>query len=127
MVRQNAETPETSDNRRFQMSTVSGFPTNNSSVGVEQSGKGGGDAFGNSTSTSGAVGGAASAGGAAPMGMGGGFAIGGGGAAPMGMGGGFAIGGGATGGDATSDSSAFGALGGDVSDNTSIGTLTINS
>ena len=33
----------------------------------------------------------------------------------------------ATGGDATSGSSAFGALGGDVSDNTSIGTLTINS
>ena len=26
------------------MSTVSGFPTNNASVGVEQSGKGGGDA-----------------------------------------------------------------------------------
>ena len=45
----------------------------------------------------------------------------------MGMGGGFAIGGGATGGDATSGSSAFGALGGDVSDNTSIDTLTINS
>jgi hypothetical protein len=111
MVRQKAETPETSDNRRFQMSTVSGFPTNNSSVGVEQSGKGGGDAFGHSGSTSGAVGGAASAGGGAPMGMGGGFAIGGG----------------ATGGDATSGSSAFGALGGDVSDNTSIGTLTINS
>jgi len=39
----------------------------------------------------------------------------------------FAIGGGATGGDATSGSSAFGALGGDVSDNTSIGNLTINS
>jgi len=87
------------------MSTVSGFPTNNSSVGVEQSGKGGGDAFGNSTSTSGALGGAA----------------------PVGLSGGFAIGGGATGGDATSGSSAFGALGGDVSDNTSIGNLTINS
>ena len=94
------------------MSTVSSFPTNNSSVGVEQRGKSGGDAFGNSTSTSGATGGAASAGGSPSM---------------MGMGGGFAIGGAATGGDATSGSSAFGALGGDVSDNTSIGTLTINS
>jgi hypothetical protein len=112
MVRQKAGTPETSDNRRFTMSGVSGFPRNNSSVGVEQSGKGGGDAFGHSGSTSGAVGGAASAGGSPSM---------------MGMGGGFAIGGGATGGDATSDSPAFGALGGDVSDNTSIGTLTINS
>ena len=41
------------------MSTVSGFPTNNSSLGIEQSGKGGGDAFGNSASMSGAAGGAA--------------------------------------------------------------------
>ena len=94
------------------MSTVSGFPSNNSSVGIEQSGKGGGDALGHSGSTSGAAGGAASAGGSPSM---------------MGMGGGFAIGGDATGGDATSGSSAFGALGGDVSDNTSIGTLVINS
>jgi hypothetical protein len=111
MARQKAGTPDTSDNRRFPMSTVGGFPSNNSSVGIEQSGKGGGDAFGNSTSTSGALCGAAAAGGAAPVGLSGGFAIGGG----------------ATGGDATSGSSAFGALGGDVSDNTSIGTLTINS
>jgi hypothetical protein len=95
------------------MSNAGGFSGNNSSVGVEQSGKGGGDAFGNSASTSGAVGGAASVGGSGGMGMG--------------MGGGFAIGGNATGGDATSGSSAYGALGGDVSDNTSIGTLTINS
>jgi hypothetical protein len=112
-MRQKAGAPDTSDNRRFSMSTVSGFPSNNSSVGVEQSGKGGGDALGHSGSTSGALGGAGS--------------VGGGGMAPMGMGGGFATGGGATGGDATSGSSAFGALGGDVSDNTSIGTLTINS
>jgi hypothetical protein len=113
MVRQKAETPDTSDDRRFSMSNVGGFPSNNSSVGVEQSGKSGGDAFGNSGNTSGAVGGAASVGGSAPM--------------TMGMGGGFAIGGNATGGDGTSASSAFGALGGDISDNTSIGTLTINS
>ena len=93
------------------MSTVGGFPSNNSSVGIEQSGKGGGDAFGNSTSTSGALGGRP-----LPAGR-----------LRLGMGGGFAIGGGATGGDATSGSSAFGALGGDVSDNTSIGNLTINS
>ena len=94
------------------MSTVSGFPTNNSSVGVEQSGKGGGDAFGNSRPAV-RVRSAVRPAPAAVL--------------PMSMGGGFAIGGGATGGDATSGSSAFGALGGDVSDNTSIGTLTINS
>ena len=54
------------------MSGVSGFPCNNLSVGIEQSGKSGGDALGHSGSAS-------------------------------------------------------GALGGDVSDNTSIGTITVNS
>lgn len=44
-----------------------------------------------------------------------------------GMVGGFATGGMGSGGDATSDSSSYGALGGDVSDNTSIQNLTINS
>ena len=95
------------------MSGVSGFPSNNLSVGIEQSGKSGGDALGHSGSVSGALGGAGS--------------VGGGGMGPMGMGGGFATGGIATGGDGISDSSAFGALGGDVSDNTSIGTITVNS
>jgi hypothetical protein len=75
----------------------------NSSLGVEQSGKSGGDAVGTGTSGSTAMGG----------GMGGG-----------GYGYGFGSG---QGGHATSSSNATGALGGDVSDNTSIGSITINS
>jgi hypothetical protein len=77
----------------------------NSSLGVEQSGKSGGDAVGTGTSGSTAMGG----------GMGGG-----------GYGYGYGFGSG-QGGDATSSSNATGALGGDVSDNTSIGSITINS
>jgi hypothetical protein len=73
----------------------------NSSLGVEQSGKAGGDAHGTGMSGSSAFGG----------GMGGG---------------GYGFGSG-QGGDATSSSTATGALGGDVSDNTSIGSITINS
>jgi hypothetical protein len=71
-------------------------------LGVEQSGKAGGDAHGTGTSGSSAFGG----------GMGGG-----------GYGYGFGSG---QGGDATSSSTATGALGGDVSDNTSIGSISIN-
>jgi hypothetical protein len=77
------------------------------SLGVEQSGKAGGDAVGMGTSGSTAMGG----------GMGGGGYGYGYGAMP-----GFG-----EGGDATSSSNAAGALGGDVSDNTSIGSITINS
>lgn len=90
---------------------MSGIP-GGASVGVEQSGKGGGDAVGHSGSVSGAIGGAGSGGGGLALGA---------------MGGGFATGGMGSGGDATSDSSAYGALGGDVNDNTSIQNLTINS
>ena len=81
-------------------------------VGVEQSGKSGGDAFGHSTSGSSALGGA---------GLGSASAFGGygGGSAEAGASG--------FGGDAGSTSGAQGALGGDVSDNTSIGSITINS
>ena len=71
--------------------------TNN--IGVEQSGKSGGDAFGHSTSGSSALGGA---------GLGNASAFGG-------------YGGG------SSSGTASGALGVDVSDNTSIGSITINS
>jgi hypothetical protein len=84
--------------------------TNN--IGVEQSGKSGGDAFGHSTSGSSALGGA---------GLGSASAFGGygGGSAEAGASG--------FGGDAGSNSGAQGALGCDVSDNTSIGSITINS
>jgi hypothetical protein len=70
-------------------------------LGVEQSGKAGGDAHGTGMSGSSAFGG----------GMGGG---------------GYGFGSG-QGGDATSSSTATGALGGDVSDNTSIGSITSKS
>ena len=79
------------------------------SLGVEQSGKAGGDAVGMGTSGSTAMGGG--------MG-GGGYGYGYGYGAMPGFG---------EGGDATSSSNAAGALGGDVSDNTSIGSITINS
>ena len=83
--------------------------TNN--IGVEQSGKSGGDAFGHSTSGSLGVGGA---------GLGSASAFGGYGGASSGIASGIA-------GDGISGSDAAGALGGDVSDNTSIGSITINS
>ena len=78
------------------------------SIGVEQSGKSGGDALGTGMSGSSAIGGS---------GIGGG----------MGYYPGSATGGMGLGGDATSESAAAGALGGDVSDNTSIGSISINS
>ncbi|UEM21909.1 hypothetical protein JL100_003845 [Skermanella mucosa] len=78
-------------------------------VGIEQSGKAGGDALGYSGSTSTGLGGDASG-----MASAGGLGFNTGSAS-------------ATGGDALSGSSAAGALGGDVSDNTQIGSISINS
>ena len=84
-------------------------------VGVEQSGKAGGDASGLGLSSSDALGGS-------------GLGYAGASAGGYGMGGGMATAGASgLGGDASSGSAAAGALGGDVSDNTSIGSITINS
>jgi hypothetical protein len=102
MVRQKAGAPYMWDIRRFSMSGLN----------IEQSGKSGGDALGNSTSASGGLAGSGQ---------------GGGGLAPIGLAGGFATGGFGAGGDGISNSSAAGALGGDVSDNTLIESLVINS
>jgi hypothetical protein len=78
-------------------------------VGIEQSGKSGGEAVGFSGSSSMGLGG-----GAAGMASAGGLGFSSAGAE-------------ATGGDALSGSNAAGALGGDVSDNTQIGSISINS
>jgi hypothetical protein len=78
-------------------------------VGIEQSGKSGGEAIGFSGSSS--------------MGLGGGAN----GLASAGGLGFNTAGAEATGGDALSGSTASGALGGDVSDNTQIGSISINS
>jgi hypothetical protein len=84
----------------------------NTSVGVSQSGKSGGDAFGGAESGAGALGGTG-----VGVGQAGAFGFGAGaGAAGLGVGGGAGAGAGS-----------FGAHGGDVSDNTSIGSISINS
>jgi hypothetical protein len=86
--------------------------SHNTSVSVGQSGKSGGDAFGGAESGAGAAGGFGFGGGQA---VAGGFGVGAG-AAGLGIGG-----------SAGAGAGSFGAHGGDVSDNTSIGSININS
>jgi hypothetical protein len=84
----------------------------NTGVGVNQSGKSGGEAFGEAGAGSGALAGS-------------GFGVG------QAAAGGFGVGAGASGlglgGSAGAGAGAVGAAGGDVSDNTSIGSININS
>ena len=86
--------------------------SHDSSVGITQSGKSGGDASGFAVAGAGALAGSGVGVGQADAG---GFGVGAG-AAGLGVGGG-----------AGASAGAIGAMGGDVSDNTSIGSININS